>query len=297
MLGGKCVMKQKPARFIADVSSNHHRDIRRCEAFIRTAARIGCDAVKFQLFRVDQLFAPEILQKSAEHRQRKEWELPLEYLPILKKICVENGVRFTCSPFYLKAVEQLAPYVSFFKIDSYELLWDDLLVECAKSRLPLILSTGMASLDEIDHAIQILEKNGVADITLLHCVSAYPAPMEQCNLSVIQQLRQRYGVKAGWSDHSVSPSVIYRAIHRWQADTVEFYLDLDKRGEEFSSGHCWLPYQIQDVINNVQDGDMIDGIPEKRFVPSEQADRDWRTDPSDGLRPLKSLRATFSTSN
>jgi len=96
-------------KFIAEVSSNHHQDIKRCLDFIDSAATSGCQAVKFQLFKIEQLFAPEILAKSEKHRNRKEWELPLEFLPELAKHSNDKGVQFSCTPFYLEAVQQLKP--------------------------------------------------------------------------------------------------------------------------------------------------------------------------------------------
>ncbi len=280
-------------KFIAEISSNHHQDIGRCFKFIETAARIGCDAVKFQLFKIDELFAPEILAHSETHRKRRQWELPRSFLPDLKNCCDNNRIEFSCTPFYLQAVEELTPYVDFFKIASYELLWSDLLKTCARTRLPVILSTGMASIAEIDEAVHTLKGEGSKDITLLHCVSAYPTPVEECNLSVLASFRDRYGVKVGWSDHSVSPAVINRAVHKWQADAIEFHLDLDKTGAEYAAGHCWLPGEIEEVIRNYRLCEKIDGQPEKQFVASEAADRDWRADPSDGLRPLKPIRRDF----
>src|SRR5262249_57875552 len=112
-------------RFVAEVSSNHHRDLQRCYEFIDRAAQIGCDAVKFQLFRVRELFAPEALAEHEQLRQREAWELPVEFLPELAARCQSANIAFTCTPFYLEAVAQLLPYVSFYKIASYELLWTD----------------------------------------------------------------------------------------------------------------------------------------------------------------------------
>ena len=163
-------------KFIAEVSSNHSCDLARALEFIDVSAACGCAAVKFQLFRIDQLFAPEILEKSEMHRKRKEWELPLDFLPELAKRSRERNIEFSCTPFYLDAVEELEPYVDFYKIASYELLWDELLAACAATDKPVILSTGMATMDEILHATEVLKKNGCADLTLLHCTSAYPTP-------------------------------------------------------------------------------------------------------------------------
>ncbi|MFE8072019.1 N-acetylneuraminate synthase family protein [Marinobacteraceae bacterium S3BR75-40.1] len=279
--------------FVAEVSSNHHQDLQRCLEFVDEAAHMGCDAVKFQLFKIDQLFAPEILAKSKEHRRRKDWELPLAFLPEIAQRCRQRGVLFSCTPFYLEAVEELEPYVDFYKIASYELLWDDLLRACAAKGKPLVLSIGMAQWEEIDHAVKVIREAGCSDLTLLHCVSAYPTPPAQCNLAVIGRLRERYGCRVGWSDHTVSPAVLHRAVHRWGAEMIEFHLDLEGRGDEYSAGHCWLPDPMAAVIDQVKTGLIADGNPEKTVASDEAPDRDWRADPEDGLRPLKSLRRDF----
>jgi len=250
--------------------------------------------VKFQLFKIAQLFSSEILERSEKHRNRKEWELPLEFVPQLASRCHEVGIEFSCTPFYLGAVSELEPYVAFYKIASYELLWDDLLAACAKTAKPVILSTGMAFMNEIQHAVQVLQQNGCAAPTLLHCTSAYPTPYAEANLAAIETIRQATGCEVGWSDHTVEPAVIHRAIHRWGAKTIEFHLDLDGTGEEFSAGHCWLPEQIGAVIRDVGKGFVADGNGIKEPVPSELPDRLWRADPSDGLRPMKEIRANWA---
>ena len=281
-------------KFIAEVSSNHSRDIDRSIEFVDVAAKIGCDAVKFQLFKIDKLFAPEILKKSKQHRDRKQWELPVEFLPVLAKRCKEKKIQFSCTPFYLDAVKELQPYVDFYKIASYELLWDELLVACALSKKPVIISTGMANLDEIKHAVEVLRKNG-CEPEVLHCTSAYPTPSNEANLSAIDTIRKATKCEVGWSDHTVSSGVIHRAIHKWDAKIIEFHLDLEGMGEEYNSGHCWLPHNIEEVIKQIRDVKQADGDGFKEPVSSELFDREWRTDPSDGLRPFKSIRKTFTS--
>lgn len=286
-----------PVNFIAEVSSNHNRSIERSIKFIDEAARIGCTAVKFQLFKINELFAPEILERSPTHRERVNWELPLEFLPILSDCSKKKGLEFGCTPFYLKAVEQLFPYVDFYKIASYELLWSELLKFCALTNKPVILSTGMATLEEIKTAVGILTENGCSNLTLLHCVSGYPTPIIDANLAAITTLRNQFGCSVGWSDHSVKSGIIYRAIHHWNASTIEFHLDIDGSGEEFKTGHCWLPDQMQSVIQNISDAFEADGNGEKIPRPSELQDRSWRADPTDGLRPFREVRRKFIDEN
>jgi sialic acid synthase SpsE len=279
--------------FIAEASSNHGRDLSRALKFVDVAAEAGCDAVKFQLFRIDRLFAPEILAKSPLHRARKDWELPLEHLAPLAERCLEKRILFSCTPFYREAVAELRPFVAFYKVASYELMVTELLTDCAATGKPVVLSTGMATMDEILQAVATLKEAGCTDITLLHCVSAYPTPVAEANLAAIQSLRDATGVKVGWSDHTRRPAVIERAVHRWRAAAVEFHLDLDGRGAEYAAGHCWLPGEIAPVIARIRESTQSDGTGFKEPQPSEADDRAWRADPSDGMRPLQSLRAVW----
>ncbi|GAH65971.1 unnamed protein product, partial [marine sediment metagenome] len=150
---------------------------------------------------------------------------------------------------------------------------------------------------EVKSSVGVLAANGCRDITVLHCVSAYPAPPDECNLSAIETMCSKIKIPEpeieihfGWSDHSISDAVISRAVHRWGATMIEFHLDLDKKGKEFKMGHCWLPNQIERVIKNVDMGFSADGNGIKEPTKSEMIERDWRADPEDGLRPLKVIR-------
>ena len=279
--------------FIAEASSNHGRDLSRARAFVDAAADAGCDAVKFQLFKIDRMFAPEILAKSPKHRARAEWELPLSHLAPLAGHCRARKIQFSCTPFYLDAVAELAPFVDFYKVASYELLVGDLLKACARTGKPVVLSTGMATLDEIQAAARCLQDAGARDVTLLHCVSAYPTPAGEANLSAIETIRSATGLPVGWSDHTRRPAVIERAVHHWGARVVEFHLDLDGQGAEYAAGHCWLPHEIAPVIVRIRESLVADGMGFKGPQPSELSDREWRADPTDGMRPLKHVRLAY----
>ena len=289
--------------FIAEVSSNHNRDINRMKEFIYASKEVGCTGVKFQLFKIDELFSPEILAKSETHRKRKEWELPIKYIPELADLSHSLGLSFSCTPFYLEAVDILEPYIDFYKIASYELLWIDLFEKCGNTGKPIVFSTGMATFDEVETTLNCLIATEAKDITVLHCNSAYPTPIKDANLGGINVLKKmietmdnqnQIEIKVGYSDHTVSPAVIYRATHQYNVDFVEFHLDLDGKGEEYKAGHCWLPDQISEVIANLNLGLEADG--QEIFEPSisELPDRGWRADPADGLRPLLKIRESFN---
>lgn len=280
--------------FIAEASSNHGRDLTRALGFVDAAADAGCDAVKFQLFKIDRMFAPQILARSAKHRARAAWELPLEHLKPLAEHCSQRKIQFSCTPFYVEAVGELAPFVDFYKIASYELLVAPLLRAAAATGKPVVLSTGMATMPEIAAAAQTLKDAGARELTLLHCVSAYPTPADQANLSAIAAIRAATGCATGWSDHTRRPAVIERAVHRWGAAAVEFHLDLDGQGAEYAAGHCWLPHEIAPVIARIRESLAADGDGFKGPQPSELADRDWRADPADGMRPLRTIRESWA---
>jgi len=279
--------------FIAEASSNHGRDLARALAFVDAAAEAGCHAVKFQLFKISRMFAPEILAQSAKHRARAEWELPLDHLGPLAERCSARGIKFSCTPFYVEAVEELRPFVDFYKIASYELMVTPLLEACAKTGKPVVLSTGMATMDEITGAASTLKRAGCRDLTLLHCVSAYPTPASEANLAAIESIRTATCCPTGWSDHTRRPAVIERAVHHWNAAAVEFHLDLDGKGAEYAAGHCWLPEEIAPVIARIRESFAADGTGFKGPQPSEADDRDWRADPLDGMRPLRRIRAAW----
>jgi N-acetylneuraminate synthase len=295
-------------RFVAEVSSNHARagetfDLGRALAFVDAAADVGCRAVKFQQFKIDTLFAPEVVANEPDIAARRAWELPDLCHEDLAGAAHGRGLQYACTPFDLPAVEQLAEHVDFFKLASYQLLWHDLMRAVARAGRPVVLATGMAELDEVRAAVDVLREAGVSDLELLHCVSAYPTPPGQANLAAIETLRHSMGVPTGWSDHTVDPRVIQRAVRRFDARTVEFHLDLDGEGAEYAGGHCWLPERIGAVIAELADpagcagGEPApgpfdgDGVVEPRAC--EREEREWRTDPSDGLRPLLETRAAY----
>lgn len=279
--------------FIAEISSNHDRDLDRCLASVTAAAEAGFDAIKFQAFKINQLFAPEILAKSKDHSNRADWEFPLEFLPAIGSACREAGVQLGMTPFYLDAVEACLPHVDFFKIASYELTWPALIEACAATGKPLILSSGMATMEEVKKGVEIAQKAGAQDLQVLHCVSSYPAAGDTLNLSAIKTMRDSLGIQVGWSDHSHLREAVAAAVLRWGAATVEMHFDIDGSGAEFGPGHCWLPDDAGDVIRLCKAAMGMGGDGKKMPSEDETDERLWRADPEDGLRPFKQIRDSF----
>ncbi len=272
-------------KFIAEIGSNHNGSLDRCYKLIDTAKDIGCWAVKFQLFD-ENLYAPQY--KEQRERLRK-WQLPLDYIPKIAEYCKEKDIKFGCSVFYLEAVEILKPYVDFYKIGSYEMLWLDLIKAVAEIGKPMILSTGMGTDNEIRQAVKHFD-NYYDGLSILHCDSNYPAVPKHCNLLRMDWLKNEFTwyytfMKVGWSDHTRHPGIIYAAIAQG-AEVIEFHMDLeDSQGWEYSIGHCWHPHEIKEVIDNVRIGEIASQPNEQNLEHLRQQ----RTD-VDGMRPMREVR-------
>ena len=283
---------------IAEISSNHNRDLDRAKKMISLASRYGFDAVKFQVFKIDKLFAEEILSKSKQHSDRRQWELPLEFIPHLAEYSRTKGVKFGCTPFYIEAVDFLNPYVDFFKVSSYEILWHDLIRACGDTGKPFFFSTGMASFSEVRDVINVIAHSKTSQIFVMKCTSQYPSELENVNLASIKQLKKlkeisRKEINIGLSDHSRSIGVVLRAIHKYKVAAVELHIDLDEKGVEFSTGHCWLPGELALLKQLIDEGILSDGRNKVGAVKEEFEEREWRADPNDGLRPSIKIRKNF----
>lgn len=272
---------------IAEISSNHNQDLDRCLRLFDVAARAGCDAVKLQVFSIEKLFRREVLDRSIEHRNRKKWELPVDFLPILCEAARERGLKFGCTPFDYEALEHVKGLVDFIKIASYELLWLDFINRCSLVPVPIMISTGMANWDEVDRAHQIASAAN-ENVSLLHCVSEYPASPSSVNLNAIQTMKDRYQVPIGWSDHTMDLEVCVHACLSWNAELLEVHIDLDDNaGFEGNIGHCWSPPKLNQLVSVVKSRTQYGGSGTKEPTPAEMADRKWRADPTDGLRPMR----------
>jgi len=253
-------------KFIAEIGSNHNGDLKRCYKLIDEAKNLGFYAVKFQLFKISKLFSKDAKKLFKNALKKKKRELPINFLPKLHKYCKKKKIKFSCTPFDLNSVELLKKYVDFYKIASYELNWKELLVSCAKTKKPIILSTGMATFSEVKTAYNILKKYN-KNISLLHCVSAYPAKPESCNLKSINFLRKKLRCPVGWSDHTVNPLIIFNAIKLQKANIIELHFDLEGYGWEEKEGnkHCWLPQDVKKMISYIQNERIVLGSFKKKY--------------------------------
>ncbi|ADD67248.1 N-acylneuraminate-9-phosphate synthase [Denitrovibrio acetiphilus DSM 12809] len=203
-----------PCYVIAEIGVNFNGDMVLAKKTIDAAISAGADAVKFQTFSSDEVVADRDLMYTytqsdgttvteSQYEMFKRLELPYEWHIILKKYAESKGADFMTSVADINAVDLVEEIgVSVLKTASENLINIDLLNHMASKRLPVILSTGMASYDEIDNAVSIFKNAGCEELVILHCVSSYPTPFDQCNLNRIKALRDTYGYPVGFSDHT-----------------------------------------------------------------------------------------------
>jgi N,N'-diacetyllegionaminate synthase len=218
---------------IAEAGSNHNRDWNLAAGLIRVAAEAGADAVKFQLFRAARLYprnagqAAYLEDATDIYEIVSALELPEDWLPRLAEACAEADLDFLVTPFDESAADAIDEYVPAFKVASYELTHEPLVRHIAAKGKPMIMSTGAATLEEVEAAIGAARAAGATDITLLQCTAAYPARLEALNVSALAELRRRFGVPVGLSDHSRDPIIAPVLAVGLGASVIEKHFTID----------------------------------------------------------------------
>lgn len=201
-IGRREVGPGRPCYIIFEVASTHENNWKIARNYVDQAKEVGADAVKFQLFEADKLLNPLTPGLRSTYDYFKVAETPREWFPKLKKLCDRVGIDFLCTPFDNDAASFLNKIgLPAVKIASGELTNHQLLTHVAKFKKPIILSTGMAIMDEIRTAVEILRSNGCDQLALLQCVSVYPISYEDANVKAMQTLQEEFGCVVGYSDN------------------------------------------------------------------------------------------------
>ena len=224
---------------IAEAGVNHDGDIDRALALCDAARAAGADAVKFQTFHAEDLVLPGAPTAAYQKRQTGEDDQfamlrKLELSPAqherIRDHCAAIGIEFFSTPFSLEAVDLLVALgVRRMKLPSGELTHRALVERACATGLPVLLSTGMATLDEVREALGWAQgvRGSLAGVTVLHCTSAYPAPDEALNLRAILTMREALGLPVGYSDHSLGIEAALAAVSLG-ATVIEKHLTLDR---------------------------------------------------------------------
>lgn len=266
---------------IAEAGLNHNGSLEIAKKLIDVAAEAGADAVKFQKRTVDRLAIPSVLD-AADNRFpdfgrtyreiRERLEFSLDQYRELKRHAEALRIDFFVTAFDTEAVDFLEELgVTSYKLASHSLTNLELLEYVAMLRKPTVLSTGMAELSEIDTAVEIFRRHD-APLSLMHCVSAYPTPLDQCNLSMIPVLAERYGLPVGYSGHELGylPSLVAVAMG---ARFIERHHTIDKAMVGFDHKISLTPDELAAMIRDIREIPKIRGEGEKTVTETEWTTR------------------------
>jgi len=273
-LGSKTVGAGHPCYVIAEIGINHNGDIDLAKKLINVAAGAGCDAVKFQKRTVDVVYSIEELSRPRESPfgttngdLKRALEFEMEEYAEIDRYCREIKIDWFASCWDEASVDFINQFeVPCYKIASASLTDDKLLRHTRATGKPIILSTGMTTVEEIDHAVEILGKK---DLVLLHACSTYPAYYDELNLRVIQTLSERYGVPVGYSGHETGlPSSVAAAV--LGACIIERHITLDRSMWGSDHAASLEPNGITRLIRDIRlvEKSMGDGV--KRVLEREQ---------------------------
>ena len=264
---------------IAEAGVNHNGDLQMAKRLVDQAKATGADIVKFQTAKLGSLVSKyagmaDYQKKNIGHVESQKEMLQKLLLPYEDFICLfgyckEVGIGFLSTPFDVESIHFLEELVPFWKVPSGEITNYPYLVEIGKTKKPVILSTGMCEIAEIDDAVAVLRENGTTDLTLLHCNTQYPTPYEDVNLRAMETLRKRYHVEVGYSDHTQGIEVPIAAVARG-AVVIEKHFTLDRNLPGPDHKASLEPEELRTMVRAIRNIELALGSPEKKVSPSEK---------------------------
>lgn len=289
--GSKSIGKNFPCFVIAESSVNFSGSLSRAKKMIDTAKEAGADAVKFQVFSAKYCVAdtddPKTILKAKEYPQfvkrdtklidfYKTLELPRRWLPSLAAHAKKRQIMFFATPADVSAVDQLERVsVPMYKIGSYEMQDVTLLEAVAKTGKPVIISTGMATVEEISASMRVLRNAGAKEIVLLHCRSTYPLPADKADLRIINTLKKGFRVPVGFSDHSVGVGVAVAAVVLG-ADVIEKHFRLDDGVAAADDTFALKPDELRLMVVSIRQAEVAIGAAKKVPTADERLERAGR---------------------
>ena len=269
-----------PCFVIAEAGVNHNGDLQTARRLMRAAAESGADAVKFQAYKAEELVTAAAPKAAYQLAATDQAESQLEMLRRLELSQTaherlfnegrEVGIRFMSTAFDTASADFLERLgVACFKIPSGEITNERLLAHVASKGLPLIVSTGMATLGEIERSLEIIEAAGNQGVVLLHCVSSYPAEPDGINLRTIRTLRRAFGVPVGYSDHTVGIEIAVAAV-ALGACIIEKHFTLDRELEGPDHQASLNPEDLRRLCDGIRVVDTALGDGRKRQTVDER---------------------------
>ena len=249
---------------IAEIGVCHDGDLNKALRLVDAAKEAGADAAKFQYFSSQKLWKDDRIK-----------HLELRYSEFVKihQHCQDAGVEFMCTPFGVEELFLLKPHVKRWKIASGCITRKPILEMAAETKLPVIMSTGMSTLPEIGAAVDVL---GAGPLTLLHCTSAYPCPIEAVNLKAMMLMKMIYGRDVGYSDHTVGITVPIAAA-ALGASVIEKHITLDRNATGPDHKTSLEPDEFRVMVRAIRTVEEALGDGTKRVMAAEEALRKtWR---------------------
>lgn len=255
---------EKRTFIIAEAGVNHNGNTVLAEKMIKEAKAAGADAIKFQTFKTEQLisrFAPKAeYQKcqtgnnGSQKEMVKQLELSFDQFKRLKRVADEEGILFLSTPFDLESIDFLNTLqIPYWKIPSGEITNLPYLERIAETDKPIILSTGMSEMDEITNVLNFFIKHRYErkKITLLHCTTEYPTPVEHVNLAAMDTMRSYYKTRIGYSDHSEGIAVSIAAAARG-AEVIEKHFTLDRTLPGPDHKASLMPEELKEMVKAIR---------------------------------------------
>jgi len=260
-IGDRRVGGEAPCFVIAEAGANHNRDLSMARELIDVAVDAGADAVKFQTYSAETLYSKKTPRFSYLEGVSakdtwdliKEIELPREWQGELAAYAAKRGIFFLSTPFDHRAVEELAALcVPAYKIASFEIVDLALISHAAGKGRPMVLSTGLASYEDIADAVEACASAGNRDIVLLQCASLYPAPAARMNLRAMATMRRAFAVPTGLSDHSLGIHVAAAAV-ALGAKVVEKHFTLDRSLPGPDHPFAVEPGELKEMVRHIRE--------------------------------------------
>lgn len=278
-VGDKFIGEKEPCFIIAEAGVNHNGDIKLAKKLVDAAIWAGADAVKFQTFKAEEVAAEgaqmaayqekNIGKRESQVAMLKKLELGYDEFSELKTYCDKKGVIFLSTPHDASAVEILDPLVPLFKVGSGDLTNFPLLKKLVGKGKPIILSTGMASMEEVEETVDFLKSLNLKDLILLHCTSVYPCPVEEVNLRTMETMQKKFDFLVGYSDHTLGIEVSVAAVVL-EAPVLEKHFTLDKNMEGPDHKASLEPEELKELVRAVRNVEKAMGSAKKETTSSER---------------------------
>ncbi|MBM3903890.1 MAG: hypothetical protein FJ357_01920 [Thaumarchaeota archaeon] len=280
-IDGTAIGHEHPCYIIAEIGINHNGDLHVAKQLIDVAADAGANAVKFQKRNLESIYQKEILENPTLDSQGteilidvlNEVEFNEDDFQDIVTYCREKKITFLCTPWDITSVDFLERLnVPAYKIASADMTNFPLLRYISKTKKPMIISTGMSDMDEIERTVNFVKKENVPFL-LLHCNSTYPSPVELLNLNLIPVLRQKFDVPIGYSGHesAIVPSVVAANMG---AVVIERHITLDKTMTGLDQAASLEPQELKTLIQYIRESEKAKGIPIKKMTRGEILQRE-----------------------